>query len=358
MVAELFIGTRKGLFKFERIASTWQQTYVGFLGEPVTAFLVDPQSGHWYAALSHGHFGAKLHRSTNRGAIWEELPMPAFPKTGEEDAPSVNQIWALEAGGPDKPGVIWAGALPAALFRNDDHGAAPWQLVDGLWNLPERKLWFGGGTDDPALHTVCVDPRDSNRIVIAISCGGVWRSEDAGQSWTCRSTGLFAEYMPPERREDPNIQDVHRLVQCRDRPDHFWCQHHNGVFHSTNDLAQWEYDGPRFGFGVAVHPHDPARAWFVPAIKDELRVPKDGRLVASRTRDGGKNFEDLAKGLPQGPGYDLVLRHALDIDQGGDTLAFGSTTGNLYVSEDQGESWRAVTHHLPPIYVVRFAAPR
>lgn len=354
MAAELFIGTRKGLFKFERIAGTWQQTYVAFLGEPVTAFLVDPRSGHWYAALSHGHFGAKLHRSTNRGAIWEELVMPAFPKTGEEDAPSVNQIWALEAGGADRPGVIWVGTLPAALFRNDDHGVAPWQLVEGLWNLPERKRWFGGGTDDPALHSVCVDPRSSDRIVIATSCGGVWRSEDAGQSWACRSKGLFAEYMPPERREDPNIQDVHRLVQCRDRPDHFWCQHHNGVFHSTSDLAHWEYDGPRFGFGVAVHPGDPAKAWFVPAIKDELRVPKDGHLVASRTQDGGTSFEELSKGLPHGPSYDLVLRHALDIDQIGDTLAFGSTTGNLFVSEDQGDSWRAASHHLPPIYVVRF----
>ena len=92
----------------------------------------------------------------------------------------------------------------------------------------------------------------------------------------------------------------------------------------------------------------------MPAIKDELRVPKDGRFIAARTRDGGESFEDLADGLPAGPSYDLVLRHALDIDQDGDALAFGSTTGNLYVSENQGDRWQAVTHHLPPIYVVRF----
>ena len=120
--------------------------------------------------------------------------------------------------------------------------------------------------------------------------------------------------MPPERREDVNIQDAHRIVQCRERPDHFWCQHHNGIFVSTNDLDHWEFIGPRFGFGVAVHPKDPAKAWFVPAIKDELRVPQDGHFVASRTRDGGQNFETLSSGLPAGFGYDLVLRHALDID--------------------------------------------
>jgi hypothetical protein len=184
----------------------------------------------------------------------------------------------------------------------------------------------------------------------------VWRSEDAGASWTCRSKGLFAEYMPPDRREDPAIQDPHRIVQCRDKPDHFWCQHHNGIFFSTDDLESWQFAGPRFGFGVAVHPKDPNKAWFVPAIKDEVRVPQDGKFVAARTRDGGKTFEALANGLPSGFGYDLVLRHALDIDAAGDTLAFGSTTGNLYVTEDQGEHWYAVTHHLPPVHAVRFAA--
>ena len=273
MTQDLFVSTRKGLFRFQRSGGKWQQTYVAFLGQPVTAFLADPRTGHWYAALNLGHFGAKLHRSTNQGATWEELTMPTLPKSEDKDAPSLNQIWALEAGGADQPGLIWAGSLPAALFRNDRNGEGDWQLVEGLWNLPDRAKWFGGGTDDTALHTLCIDPRNSSRLVIAISCGGVWRSEDAGASWTCRSKGLFAEYMPPDRREDPAIQDPHRIVQCRDKPDHFWCQHHNGIFFSTNDLESWQFAGPRFGFGVAVHPKEPAKAWFVPAIKDEVRVP-------------------------------------------------------------------------------------
>ena len=355
MTQDLFVSTRKGLFRFQRAGGKWQQAYVAFLGQPVTAFLADPRTGTWYAALNLGHFGAKLHRSTNQGATWDELAMPTLPKSEDKDAPSLNQIWALEAGGIDQPGLIWAGSLPAALFRNDRDGEGEWQLVEGLWNLPERAKWFGGGTDDTALHSLCIDPRNSSRLVIAISCGGVWRSEDAGASWTCRSKGLFAEYMPPDRREDPAIQDPHRIVQCRGKPDHFWCQHHNGIFFSTNDLESWQFAGPRFGFGVAVHPKEPAKAWFVPAIKDEVRVPQDGHFVASRTSDGGQSFEPLSNGLPSGFGYDLVLRHALDIDQSGDTLAFGSTTGNLYVTEDQGEHWQAITHHLPPVHAVRFA---
>ena len=204
MTQDLFVSTRKGLFRFQRSGGKWQQTYVAFLGQPVTAFLADPRTGHWYAALNLGHFGAKLHRSTNQGATWDELTMPTLPKSEDKDAPSLNQIWALEAGGADQPGLIWAGSLPAALFRNDRNGEGDWQLVEGLWNLPDRAKWFGGGTDDTALHSLCIDPRNSSRLVIAISCGGVWRSEDAGASWTCRSKGLFAEYMPPDRREDPD----------------------------------------------------------------------------------------------------------------------------------------------------------
>ena len=130
MAQDLFVCTRKGLFRFERTGDKWQQTYVAFLGEPVTAFLADPRTGHWFAALNLGHFGAKLHRSTNRGATWDELTMPALPKSEDKEAPSLKQIWALEASGPGQPGLIWAGSLPAALFRNEKDGEGEWQLVE------------------------------------------------------------------------------------------------------------------------------------------------------------------------------------------------------------------------------------
>jgi hypothetical protein len=165
--------------------------------------------------------------------------------------------------------------------------------------------------------------------------------------------------MPPERREDPDIQDPHRVAQCPSDPDVLWVQHHNGVFRSTDRALQWrdipEINPSTFGFAVVAHPADPQTAWFVPAVKDECRVPADARVVVTRTRDGGDSFERLDRGLPQDHAYDLIYRHALDVDSSGERLVMGSTTGALWISEDAGDSWHTVSQHLPPVYQVRFA---
>ena len=150
------------------------------------------------------------------------------------------------------------------------------------------------------------------------------------------------------------------MMQCRSAPDRLWVQHHNGVFRSTDGGMQWEHVPTAlpsgFGFGVAVHPADPDTAWFVPAVKDECRVPAGGQVVVSRTRDGGETFEVLRDGLPQEHAYDLVYRHALAVDETGDRLAFGSTTGGLWISEDGGDHWTAVPARLPPVYAVTFVS--
>ena len=148
------------------------------------------------------------------------------------------------------------------------------------------------------------------------------------------------------------------MVQCAAEPDCFWVQHHNGVFRSTDAGRTFteckDIEPSVFGFPTAVHPMDPNTAWFVPAVKDEMRVPVDGKVVVTRTRDGGKSFETLREGLPQEHAYDLVFRHALDVDGTGDRLAFGSTTGALWTTDDQGDSWQLFSAHLPPVYCVRF----
>jgi hypothetical protein len=261
------------------------------------------------------------------------------------------------AGGADEPGVIWCGTLPGGLFRSTDHGQS-WQILRALWDHPKRKQWMGGGADLPGIHSICVDPRDSRRVWIAVSTGGIWFTEDTGESWTLRGKGMRAEYAPPEQTHDPIAQDVHCLVQCRAAPERMWVQHHNGIFASSDESQTFiEITGVEpstFGFAVAVHPRDPDTAWFVPEIKDEKRIPREGKLVVTRTRDGGKSSEVLSKGLPQSHAYDVVYRHALALDETGERLAFGSTTGGLWVSEDQGDSWAYVTHTLPPVYAVRF----
>jgi hypothetical protein len=367
MASEMIVSTRKGLFTVKKNGKGWQiAPDVDFLGDNVTVALHDPRSGFSYAALDHGHFGVKLHR--NKGDGWEEIAAPAYPEKPDDvvskdgwgkDLPwAMVLIWALETGGPDEPGVIWCGTIPGGLFKSEDHGET-WELNRPLWDEPKRQLWFGGGRELPGIHSICVDPRSSKTIRLGVSCGGVWQSDDGGKTWACRADGMRADFLPPEQQSEPYQQDPHFLVQSKGSPDRLWVQHHNGIFISSDGSKSWSeitnVNPSSFGFGVAVHPKEPDMAWFVPGIKDELRIPKDGQLVVTRTRDGGKSFDVLRKGLPQSHAYDLVLRHALAIDESGDQLAFGSTTGSLYVTEDQGDTWQALSQSLPPVYAVRFA---
>ncbi len=354
----LYVATRKGLLSFARTGDGWHLARTGFLGEPVSMVLPDRRDGYLYAALNLGHFGPKLWRSTDAGQSWQELVAPAFVVETGTEGPTVEMIWSLESGGADQPGTLWAGTLPGALFRSRDHGES-WALVDALWQRPERAQWFGGGYPQPGIHSICVDPRASERLSVAVSCGGVWCSEDDGASWTCRAEGMRAAYMPPELQGTPEIQDPHRMVACPAQPDTLWVQHHNGIFRSTDGAAHWQeihHVAPSsFGFAVAVHPVDADTAWFVPAVKDECRVPPGQRLVVTRTRDAGRSFQALSRGLPQTDCFDLIYRHGLDIDTSGQCLAMGSTTGHLWLSDDQGDSWQALAGNLPPIYALRFA---
>ena len=353
MSDHLLIATRKGLFALERKRSGWVSTLIGFEGVAVTNALA--ADGVIYAALKHGHFGAKLHRSDDGGATWRELAAPAFPADAA-DAPSLFQIWTMETGGRTRPDRLWIGAIPAGLFRSDDRGES-WQLVSSLWNVPERKRWFGGGYDAAGIHSISPDPRDDDRIFLAISCGGVWESRDSGDTWSVLGKGLFAPYVPPEQAEDSAIQDPHRVVRCASAPDVMWMQHHAGIYRSADAGAHWTRLSPPtddFGFAVAAHPRQAQTAWFVPAIKDEIRMPRDGALCVSRTDDGGQSWEIMRHGLPQRDAYDLIYRHGLEVDESGERLAMGSTTGALWTSDDGGRSWELVNAHLPPVYAVRF----
>ncbi len=361
----LLVSTRKGLFSVGRGSAGWDIERVDFLGDNVSLTFVDPRNGFCYAALDHGHFGVKLHRKHNGG--WDEIAAPAYPPKPEglEESDmwgrpipwSTQRIWAFAAGGADEPGVLWCGTLPGGLFRSTDHGET-WQIVRALWEHPQRVKWMGGGADWPGIHSIIVDPRDSKRVWIAVSTGGIWFTDNSGESWSQRGEGMRAEHVPPELTHDPLAQDVHCLAQCAGAPHRMWVQHHNGIFVSSDEGRTFseitDVAPSTFGFPVVVHPQEPDTAWFVPGIKDEKRIPCDGRLVVTRTRDGGRSFETLTEGLPQKHAYDLVYRHALALDASGGRLAFGSTTGGLWVSENEGDSWVGVTHTLPPVYAVRF----
>lgn len=357
-------STRKGLFTIRGRGGDARIVGASFVGDNVTLATVDRRDGTWYAVLDHGHFGVKLHHSTDAGATWTEIAAPAYPPRPEgldekdmwgRPIPwSLKSVWALEPA-LDADGALWAGTAPGGLFRSDDRGDS-WRIVESLWHHPLRPKWGGGGADWPVIHSICVDPRDPRTVVVAISTGGVMRSRDGGATWTPHCRGMTNNYSPPDQAGAPEGQDVHRIVQAPARPEVFWVQHHCGAYRSGDDLESWQaltIEPSSFGFVVAVHPTDADRAWFVPANSDQKRTAH-GRVVVTRTRDGGATFEQLTTGLPQEHAYDLVYRHALDISADGEQLAFGSTTGNLWVTADQGERWHAVSQTLPPIYAIRY----
>jgi hypothetical protein len=358
---KLSVATRKGLFELSSGRDSWKVDAAHFVGDPVTAALHDPANGRIIAALRMGHFGVKLRASDDGGKSWQEFASPQYPPKPEgiEDSNSwtLDQIWILEGFHPKQPQRLWAGTNPGGLFRSDDGGRS-WRLIESLWNMPERKQWFGGGYDIPGIHSICVRPDDPEDVVVGVSCGGAWRTRDGGATWSV-GQGMRATFMPPEEQSNPNIQDPHRIVQCASQPDVLWTQHHCGIWKSTDRGANWtEITNVRpsnFGFAVVVHPRDAGSAWFMPLQSDDKRVPIDGKVVATRTRDGGATFDVLDAGLPPHDAYDVVYRHGLDIAEDGSHLAAGSTTGSLWVSSDRGESWETVGVNLPPIYAVRFA---
>ncbi len=363
MSNRILVSTRKGLFTLERGKQGWSVANGDFIGDNVTLALHDSRDDTTYAALNHGHFGVKMHRKS-KGGDWQELNPPAYPPKpddlidldgwGKPVKWTTQMIWALEPGGD---GELWCGTMPGGLFRSRDRGDS-WEMIRTLWDMPERNKWLGGGADIPGIHSICVDPRSAKTVRVAVSCGGVWTTHDGGETWACKAHGMRFDHTPADVADDPGTQDPHMMVQCRGAPDRLWVQHHCGIYISRDASESWQeiknVPPSSFGFGVVVHPREPDTAWFVPGIKDEKRIPVDGKLVVTRTRDGGKSFDVLSKGLPQAHAYDLVLRHALAIDETGDRLAFGSTTGGVWVTEDQGDSWQNVSHSLPPIYAVRF----
>ncbi len=361
---DIFIGTRKGLFRYRH----GELELVGFLGVPVTNVLHDRRDGRLHVAVDHGHFGCKTHYSDDGGATFVESSPPTYPTRpvdaadvdpvrGDDVVWSTSLIWTLAAGHDDDTDALWCGTIPGGLFRSEDRGES-WELVRSLWDDPSRPQWFGGGYDSPGIHSVSVDPSDADTLVVGISCGGVWITHDRGVTWQVGS-GLKAGFMPPDQAENPYIQDPHRVVRCRDEPAAMWTQHHSGMFRSTDGGANWteivDVDPSTFGFAVAAHPSDPGTAWFVPSQSDEVRVPVDGRMVVTRTTDGGQTFETLGDGLPQQHGYHLVYRHGLDVDETGERLVLGSTSGSLWVSDDAGDHFTNVTNDLPPIAAVHFA---
>jgi hypothetical protein len=392
MSDHILLGTRKGTLIIDRKQGRWTPRPIAHAGMSISYVARDPRDGTIWAAMDHAHWGPKLSRSKDEGATWEDLTQLAYPKGARfiqdflpspdgstEERPiqykdaSLLKVWVMAFGGADQPGTIHAGTLPGGLFTSRD-GGQTWELNRPLWNHESRggdlfagdatsKNQWGGtpaaiayGEFVPGIHSVVVDPRDSNHIYVAVSCAGVIETRDGGRTWAGCNRGMLNDYLPNPEAEWGH--DPHFVTCCPGQPDRLWQQNHSGVFTSADGGKRWErVSRPEvavhFGFPIAADDRDGRTAWVLPAKADNERMTIEGGLFVGRTDDGGATWKTFREGLPQQNAYDVVYRHALDAR--GDRVCFGSTTGNVYVSEDRGETWRCVGNNLPPVHSVRFA---
>lgn len=353
----LLVGTTKGLFLLRAPAArrAWELSGPYHGGKSVYAAALDTRAGRQrlWAGVSSMHWGALIARSDDWGRTWHE-PAETNVRFPADSGLSLKQVWQITPGRVDEPDRLFAGVEPAALFESTDAGDT-WAPVRGLLDHPQRERWMPGG-GGLCLHTVLPDPTNRARMWIAISTAGVYRTEDDGRSWTPRNKGIRAEFLPDKHPEFG--QCVHKVVQHPARPDTLFAQNHWGLYRSDDGGDLWR-DIARgvpsdFGFAMAIHPRDPDTVYIVPLESDTFRCVPEARLRVYRTRDGGRSWHALTRGLPQRHAYETVLRDALATDSAEPAGVYvGTRSGRVYASRDEGASWTPVADGLPPVLCVR-----
>ncbi len=384
----VLVGTRKGAFILhsDSARKNWEVDGPHFAGWEVYHMKgspVDPD--RLYASQTSDWFGQIIQRSSDGGKTWEQPGTPkGEPVTDEQGMPKgesnkfvydtseetgkpltthqwydgsahpweFKRVWHLEPA-LDDPDTVYAGVEDAALFRSSD-GAKTWQEMPGLRGHGSGKDW-APGAGGMCLHTILLDPTDKQRMYVAISAAGAFRSDDAGETWRPINNGLVSDYIPDPTAEIGHC--VHRIDMHPARPNVLYMQKHWDVMRSENGGESWtEVSGDLpsdFGFPIAVHAHEPETIYVIPITSDSLHYPPEGKLRVYRSRGGGDDWEALSKGLPQKDCYVNVLRDAMCVDTLDSCgIYFGTTGGQVYCSADSGDNWQAIVRDLPPVLSV------
>lgn len=355
----LLVGTMKGAFLFHADAArrAWRMSGPHFRGEAVYSIAFDQRGGR-RRVLAGGqsmHWGSVVRTSDDFGATWS-APDRQNVRFPEDSGLALANIWQIRPGRSSEPDVVYAGVEPAALFRSED-GGDTWSAVRGLLEHEHRPRWEPGG-GGLCLHTIVLDPADERRMAIAISTGGVYRTDDGGNTWRARNQGVRAVFLPDPQPEFG--QCVHKVVNHPARPERLYLQNHWGLYRSDDWGDSWTdiANGvpSDFGFAMEVHPSEPDTVYIIPLDSDQFRVVPEAKLRVYRTRDAGASWHPLAEGLPQENAYECVLRDGLATD-GGDPagLYFGTRGGKLFGSADGGDHWMSISDALPPITCVKAA---
>ena len=358
----LLVGTTKGAFVFRSDASrqNWEEAGPYFPGRSIYALAYDGRNRRQrlWAAVNSPYWGSFLSSTDDYGKTWSD-PESYNIKFPEGSDVSLKQIWQIVEGHPGEDDTLYCGVEPAALFKSTD-GGTTWALERGLFDHPHRTQWMPGG-GGLCLHTILPDPSNSQRMWIAISTGGVYRTDDGGLNWQPRNQGICARFMPPDQQYPEWGQCVHKVVNHPSNPDRMFLQHHWGVYKSENGGDSWEDIGQGlpsdFGFAMEMDPHDANTVYILPIESDEFRCTPEGKLRVYRTQNGGNSWEPLTEGLPQQDALETILRDNMNADANNPTgLYFGTRSGKIFGSIDGGDSWTTIKDGLPPVTCVKTAA--